>query len=106
MLVGGESGKIRFLSTSCIMAAQNVFHTMSELRNLKVHVPDFTLFIGDLIYADVPIWPFGLGSNVKTYYAKYRETFRNQYFLDYVQHSPMFYMYDDHEINNDYTGGK
>ena len=91
-LVQGTPGRFRFISTSCLMAAENWFQDMHELEKMGKHDPDFTLFIGDLIYTDVPLWPMGLGTKIEHYFAKYRETYRNTHFQGYVQNSPMFYV--------------
>jgi len=37
--------------------------------------PSFAIFLGDLIYADVPLSFLGLGTNIDAYRSHYRQTF-------------------------------
>ncbi|MFP2924494.1 alkaline phosphatase D family protein [Pyxidicoccus sp. 3LG] len=64
--------------------------------------PDFMLLIGDLMYADAG----GTASTFEQYLAKYRQNWAQSSFRSLMRQSPMFMMWDDHEIQNDWDNGK
>jgi len=71
--------------------------------------PDFLMFVGDYIYADVP-WGvgyagWGFGSNLGYYAQEYLSTFNRASVQNALAQIPAFWMYDDHEITNDYQEG-
>jgi hypothetical protein len=65
--------------------------------------PDFTLFIGDLMYADAGAF---VASTYEQYLAKYRQNWAQSSLRSLMRQSPMFMMWDDHEIKNDWDNGK
>jgi hypothetical protein len=64
--------------------------------------PAFLAFIGDFVYADVPVYR---GDSLFDYRALYRQNFRNPTVGSALQKIPSYMMYDDHEIFNDYNQG-
>jgi len=59
---------------------------------------DFTLLLGDTIYTDL----FGDISHEQAY----NQLLIDPYFSRYIRNIPNFWMYDDHEIINDYDQGE
>ncbi|MBZ4417652.1 alkaline phosphatase D family protein [Myxococcus sp. RHSTA-1-4] len=77
-------------------AQVEIFDRVSEKN------PDFMLLIGDLMYADA-------GEDATTYeqfLARYRQNWAQASFRSLLRQSPMFMMWDDHEILNDWDNGK
>jgi hypothetical protein len=67
--------------------------------------PDFMLLIGDLMYADhADVSP--VASTLDQYLAKYRNNWAQSSLRSFMRQYPMFMMWDDHEIVNDWDAGK
>ncbi|SJL00135.1 uncharacterized protein ARMOST_03447 [Armillaria ostoyae] len=64
-------------------------------------LPEFLLFLGDFIYADVPIYT---GSTLEDYRRLYRRNYQSNSFRKIYERLPIFHVYDDHEIINNYAG--
>ncbi|KAK0210499.1 PhoD-like phosphatase-domain-containing protein [Desarmillaria ectypa] len=64
-------------------------------------LPEFLLFLGDFIYADVPIYT---GSTSEDYRRLYRRNYQSDSFRKIYERLPIFHAYDDHEIINNYAG--
>ncbi|PCH39566.1 hypothetical protein WOLCODRAFT_110896 [Wolfiporia cocos MD-104 SS10] len=62
----------------------------------------FMLFLGDFIYADVPVY---MGDNREAYRRLYRRNYLSNSFRRVYERLPIFHTYDDHEIINNYIGG-
>ncbi|KAI0043550.1 hypothetical protein FA95DRAFT_1563180 [Auriscalpium vulgare] len=62
---------------------------------------EFMLFLGDFIYADVPVY---FGDNVEAYRRLYRRNYQSPSFRRVYERLPIFHAYDDHEIINNYYG--
>ncbi|EKM55819.1 uncharacterized protein PHACADRAFT_256707 [Phanerochaete carnosa HHB-10118-sp] len=62
---------------------------------------EFMLFLGDFIYADVPMY---FGDNVESYRRLYRRNYQSPSMRKVYEKLPMFHTYDDHEIINNYVG--
>lgn len=62
---------------------------------------EFMLFLGDFIYADVPMY---FGDNVEAYRRFYRRNYQSPSFRKVYERLPMFHTYDDHEIINNFAG--
>lgn len=60
-------GKVRFAYGSCAMKSRRVGFMLKGFMDVKRLGVDFLLFLGDLIYADVPLSGSGLGSDVGLY---------------------------------------
>ncbi|GMI30414.1 hypothetical protein TeGR_g8438 [Tetraparma gracilis] len=95
--------KLTFVSGSCTMIARTARLRLLGLRSVLAQKPDFLIFLGDLIYADVPRLGGGLGGRLHMYRAMYREVFANADFAALTTNTPTYYMFDDHEIINDYN---
>jgi len=63
--------------------------------------PEFLLFLGDFIYADVPVY---IGDEKEAYRRLYRRNYQSDGFRKIYEHIPVFHTYDDHEIINNYMG--
>lgn len=61
----------------------------------------FLVFLGDFIYSDVPIYT---GAKAETYRRLYRTVFRSVDFRKILAKVPIFSIYDDHEIINNFAG--
>ncbi|KAL7787067.1 PhoD-like phosphatase [Trichoderma ceciliae] len=103
-----------FLATSCILPFfpySPVDHSL-RIRGLEVldtyllrqqRSPDFMLFLGDFIYADLPK-RFGFSS--EHYRRFYRKAYSSTSWSPRLRSLPWLHAYDDHEITNDWSGGK
>lgn len=91
---GTPNQKFTFYWGSCFMhnfpAFTNpvAFQTMYDLRS-----PAFSVFIGDYIYADVPLYR---GESVDRYSSLYRQSFMNKGFTNVTKFMPNFWQWDDH----------
>ena len=107
--VAGNGGtKLSFASGSCVTLGFP--YNGSHLRipgfdllaeYLKKHSLQFLLFLGDFIYADIP---YSIGTSPENYWRKYRQTMASNSFKKVYQQLPVYHMYDDHEISNNYAG--
>ncbi|KAJ3814294.1 PhoD-like phosphatase-domain-containing protein [Lentinula aff. lateritia] len=78
--------------------------TPNSEETLDVHTtlpPSFLLFLGDFIYADVPIY---FGNYKESYRRLYRRNYQSSSFRKIYERLPMFHIYDDHEIINNFSG--
>ncbi|KZT03424.1 uncharacterized protein LAESUDRAFT_659785 [Laetiporus sulphureus 93-53] len=62
---------------------------------------EFMIFMGDFIYADVPIY---WGDDKEAYRRLYRRNYQSPSFRKVYERLPMIHTYDDHEIINNYAG--
>ncbi|KZT66718.1 hypothetical protein DAEQUDRAFT_443823 [Daedalea quercina L-15889] len=62
---------------------------------------EFMIFMGDFIYADVPIY---YGDDKEAYRRLYRRNYQSPSFRKVYEQLPFFHTYDDHEIINNYAG--
>ncbi|KAJ8101098.1 PhoD-like phosphatase-domain-containing protein [Lipomyces tetrasporus] len=98
-------GKFSFLSSSCIKARipYNPFDHPLKINGFRIYRAllsqvDFFLFLGDFIYADVPIL---MGEDEEAYRVHYRHVYADLK-LSGFNRLPMVHVFDDHEIINDY----
>ncbi|KAJ8469010.1 hypothetical protein ONZ51_g9274 [Trametes cubensis] len=61
----------------------------------------FMVFMGDFIYADVPIY---FGDDAEAYRRLYRRNYNSPSFRKVYERLPIIHTYDDHEIINNYAG--
>jgi phosphodiesterase/alkaline phosphatase D-like protein len=73
---------------------QTIFRQVGEVR------PDFMLFIGDQVYADMA------DPTRDSYSAFYRRNWNIKYLRPMLQNVPAFMIWDDHEIEDNYWKGK
>jgi hypothetical protein len=72
-----ESGTaVRFAFGSCSMKSQHAGFELSGFAAIEAMQPHFLLFLGDLIYTDVPLSGTGFGINTAAYRAHYVSNFR------------------------------
>ncbi|KDQ12330.1 hypothetical protein BOTBODRAFT_34617 [Botryobasidium botryosum FD-172 SS1] len=62
---------------------------------------EFLLLLGDFIYADTPVYA---RDNREAYRRYYRQNYASESFRKVYERIPTFYIYDDHEIVNNYAG--
>jgi len=62
---------------------------------------EFMLFLGDFIYADVPIYH---GDSKHAYRRLYRHNYNSPSFRRVFERLPIIHTYDDHEFINNYVG--
>ncbi|KAF9532442.1 PhoD-like phosphatase-domain-containing protein [Crepidotus variabilis] len=62
---------------------------------------DFLLFLGDFIYADVPVY---IGDDKSAYQRLYRRNYASPSFRKVYEQLPIIHAYDDHEFINNYVG--
>ncbi|KAH9082332.1 hypothetical protein Ae201684P_009658 [Aphanomyces euteiches] len=98
--LGSNMSRVRFAFGSCTMAIPLIHPFLGFSSNLRYIAttlrPDFMLLLGDQIYADVDI-----SANAEQLY---RTTVHDDAYQAIGRSTPLFTMYDDHEIyNNDQT---
>lgn len=76
-------------------------NTSVALSTEEVGPAEFMLFLGDFIYADVPMY---FGDNLESYRRLYRRNYQSPSMRKVYEKLPMFHTYDDHEIINNYVG--
>ena len=109
----GSADKIVFASSSCSSRGQRAVPVPLEAYSrIAVSAPDFMLFLGDLIYADIPLG-FGSESHVSgfgqtdqaLYKADYRGTLGDAHMREFMATTGFLFMLDDHEIVDNYRQG-
>ncbi|KAF8078218.1 PhoD-like phosphatase-domain-containing protein [Lyophyllum atratum] len=60
---------------------------------------EFMLFLGDFIYADVPVY---IGDDKEAYRRLYRRNYASSSFRKVYERLPLFHAYDDHEFINNF----
>ncbi|KXN87721.1 hypothetical protein AN958_08197 [Leucoagaricus sp. SymC.cos] len=78
-------------------------HLLPSSANDTIPEVDFLLFLGDFIYADVPIY---FGDTKEAYRRLYRRNYQSSSFRKVYERIPILHTYDDHEIINNYIGEK
>lgn len=107
---GGNGGtKLSFVSGSCVTLGFPYrpfghfrvpgFDLLAEY--IKKHSTQFMIFLGDFIYADIPL---SIGTSPENYWRKYRQTMSSASFRKVYEMLPFYHMYDDHEVANNYAG--
>ena len=99
-------GQFTFISSSCVMIGRRWRNGLPEFKSAIDLEPRFALFLGDTVYVDVPYSLTGVGSSLDAFHAKYRETYMDSTFQEFGRTVPTFFMYDDHEIVNNYVGSE
>ncbi|OSX64704.1 hypothetical protein POSPLADRAFT_1073160 [Postia placenta MAD-698-R-SB12] len=84
-------------------SSANEFATtpVSRASSVTKAPTEFMIFLGDFIYADVPIY---YGDDKETYRRLYRRNYQSDSFRKVYERLPFFHAYDDHEIINNYAG--
>jgi alkaline phosphatase D len=80
-------------------------------RAMARHPADFFLFVGDTIYADAPCnKPDTVpgadfrATSLAEYRARHRYNREDPAFQDFLRRTPVFAIWDDHEVRNDFAG--
>jgi alkaline phosphatase D len=80
------------------LSAQGFRHLNTALASLKAQ---FMIFLGDFIYADVP---HQHGKSLEDYRLQYRQVYASPDWPAATEHVPSWiHVYDDHEIQNDWS---
>ncbi|KAL1593765.1 hypothetical protein SLS60_010497 [Paraconiothyrium brasiliense] len=105
-----RDNKYTFLHSSCIKPRvpytpfQHPLH-FPGFAHLARWIPElkpyFMLFLGDFIYADVPLQ---LGKDAEYYRREYRQVYSSPDWPSVSQNLPWIHVIDDHEIQNDWNG--
>jgi len=74
------------------------FRPFSIFDSLRLSQPDFFVYLGDTIYADKEKGALELSD----YWGKYREN-RDEFAQDLLASTSLMVMWDDHEVDNDFT---
>ncbi|KAJ2747123.1 hypothetical protein GGI20_000828 [Coemansia sp. BCRC 34301] len=106
--VPGHPARLRFATGSCIKPNFPYRPTTSpDIRGFASMLDhsdslDMVVFLGDFIYADLPLY---FGSSVEDYRRLYRQVYRTQSARRLMRKVPMVHVYDDHEIMNNWHAG-
>ncbi|KAJ2790524.1 hypothetical protein GGI18_001742 [Coemansia linderi] len=104
----GDPAHLRFATGSCIKPNFPYRPTLSpDIRGFASILDhsddlDMIVFLGDFIYADLPLY---FGSTVEDYRRLYRQVYRTKSAYRLVRKVPMIHVYDDHEIMNNWHAG-
>jgi phosphodiesterase/alkaline phosphatase D-like protein len=77
---------------------RNSFKPFSIFKYIWEAEPDFFVYLGDTIYADKEQTAIALAD----YWTKYKEN-RDGYMQQLFATTPIFVMWDDHDVDNDFT---
>lgn len=94
--------KFRFTFGSCLL--KDSFKNLDALAEIQRANVSFILFLGDFIYIDQPNIEL-LGTGRFGYVAKYTQVLDDPMMRNSRLHIPWYMMYDDHEIQNDWSSG-
>ncbi|GAA6000157.1 hypothetical protein JCM10207_007883 [Rhodosporidiobolus poonsookiae] len=109
---GGDGTHYTFASSSCVKpgfpyegpwAKRTVRGAEHFLKIAERESVRFLLFLGDLIYADVPWYA---GPSVDNYNKRYRQLLASPEMKKVVEKVPLIGIYDDHEIYNDFSANE
>ncbi|KAI0315543.1 PhoD-like phosphatase-domain-containing protein [Amylostereum chailletii] len=81
--------------------ANDTLEEVPDVETPSVTPPEFMIFLGDFVYADVP---FYFGDNKEAYRRLYRRNYQSPSFRRVYEHLPIVHTYDDHEIIDNYVG--
>lgn len=85
-----------FVFGSCVF---NKFSTSDRFGQMLQQRPNFALFLGDWIYSDRPWYS---QDNVAYYHTQYRNVFHDPFIQQFVASVPSVWMWNDHEILDDW----
>ncbi|KAI0075810.1 hypothetical protein K474DRAFT_1355853 [Panus rudis PR-1116 ss-1] len=94
------------LEESAVAPTINASETAEAALNVTESKPskppaEFMLFLGDFVYADVPIY---MGDDKESYRRLYRRNYNSPSYRKVYERLPIFHTYDDHEILNNFAG--
>jgi alkaline phosphatase D len=79
-------------------------------RVMARHRAEFFLFVGDTVYADVPCKPEAApgaafrATTLGQYRARHRHNREDAAFQEFLRRTPVYAIWDDHEVKNDFAG--
>ena len=79
-------------------------------RVMARHPAEFFLFVGDTVYADVPCKPDAApgaafrATTLAEYRARHRHNREDAAFQTFLRRTPVYAIWDDHEVKNDFAG--
>lgn len=80
-------------------------------RAMARHPADFFLFVGDTVYADVPCDRPGVvpgaafrATTLAQFRARHRYNREDPPFQEFLRRTPVYAIWDDHEVRNDFAG--
>ena len=79
-------------------------------RAMARHPADFFLFVGDTVYADVSCKPESApgaafrAATLAEYRTRHRHNREDVAFQDFLRRTPVYAIWDDHEVKNDFAG--
>ncbi|KAF8894022.1 PhoD-like phosphatase-domain-containing protein [Infundibulicybe gibba] len=105
----GQPSRFTFLASSCITPnfpyrgpwARRSIRGFDYIATYLRHPTAFMMFLGDFIYADVPVY---IGDDKNAYRRLYRRNHASEEFRSVFERLPIFHTYDDHEFINNYAG--
>lgn len=98
----GSAARIRFAVGADVQGAD-----IPGFAGIAATKPDFVLMIGDNVYADAyDHVPGDFDASFKRYRTLYQEVWRGAQFQQLFSTTPVFMMWDDHEIMENYWKGK
>ncbi|MCX7853049.1 MAG: alkaline phosphatase D family protein [Caldilineales bacterium] len=81
-----------------------VYNAFDVLAAVRRDQPDFFIYLGDTIYADSPARTEGPARTLADYRQTYRTNRRLPALTDLLAAVPIYAIWDDHEVLNDYAG--
>jgi phosphodiesterase/alkaline phosphatase D-like protein len=96
----GASGTFRFAIGADTRFSLHPFPIFDKIQEQQ---PDFMFLMGDQIYSDIPAI---LPDSKAIYERKYKENWAEACMRDFMKRIPMFMIWDDHEIRNNYWMGR
>eukprot|EP01130_Rhizamoeba_saxonica_P017617 TRINITY_DN857_c0_g1_i1.p1 TRINITY_DN857_c0_g1~~TRINITY_DN857_c0_g1_i1.p1 ORF type:complete len:454 (-),score=74.67 TRINITY_DN857_c0_g1_i1:1104-2465(-) len=88
--------KFSFVVSSCVY---KIWQDLKGFETALDQSPDFLVHVGDFIYTDQPWFPV---EEIEFYRAKYRYVYTDVHVRKFVENVPVYFMYDDHEIVNNW----
>lgn len=90
---------------SFAIGADTAFHQapFSIFEEISEKNPAFMILMGDQIYADQPI---SISDSKAAYELKYKENWAESFMKTFMKQYPIFMIWDDHEIDDDWDSGK
>jgi PhoD-like phosphatase/FG-GAP repeat protein len=95
----GASEPVTFATSADLWFGRDPFPLFDSVANRQ---PSFILLTGDQIYADEPT---AIDTDPKAYGRKYRENWGEPHFAAFGRNTPLFLMWDDHEIEENWDRG-
>lgn len=81
-----------------------VYNAFDVLAAVRREAPDFFVYLGDTVYADSPARTGGPALTLADYRQTYRTNRRLPALTDLLAAVPIYAVWDDHEVLNDYAG--